>query len=222
MPNFSLQGTLLIVVPLSSGVRATNRSEHRMNWLTDLVHDYRSQDEMFDIFGIILYSDSHAHVKKLLRDEDYWTSLHEVSGEDFAVFAIRPKPGHYETPSPPPGMLAWLVPVWKEPAENKALLEEFGLSDTEKMPLLLVLTHVGEEIAKLEFALDDASQESAYRSVKDALGIVRSALDGIDRSNLKNAAGVFAATALAYEHHKRFDLVRKAIGYYTWAKGLLP
>jgi len=57
-----------------------------MSWLDTLVVQYRADQTLADIFGVILYTDTHANIKKVLRDEDYWRSFDEVSGRRLAVF----------------------------------------------------------------------------------------------------------------------------------------
>jgi len=41
------------------------------------------------LFGALIYDESTAEYRKLLRDEDYWDALDRVSGPDFEIFALR-------------------------------------------------------------------------------------------------------------------------------------
>ena len=45
-------------------------------------------------FGALVYDESSAPLRKLLRDRDYWDALDKVSGPHFEVFAIRDKEGN--------------------------------------------------------------------------------------------------------------------------------
>ncbi len=193
-----------------------------MSWLQGLVQEYRKKEELFDLFGVVLYSDEHAHVKKALRDDDYWSSIDTLSGDNFAIFSVRPKKGRMGWPKTRPGELAMMVPVWNEPKENLPLLSEFSIKSTERLPLLVVFAHLDGEIAKLEFQLDDSSQEKLYSSFKEAVSVIRNTLDGISEENIKNANGVFAAVAMSYNHHKTFSLIKKGVDFYAWTKSLLP
>jgi hypothetical protein len=47
-----------------------------MNWLFEAVISHRKKSpQHFNIFGVILYSDIDANIKKVLSDEDYWLAL---------------------------------------------------------------------------------------------------------------------------------------------------
>jgi len=63
-----------------------------MSWLDTLVVQYRADQTLADIFGVILYTDTHANIKKVLRDEDYWRSFDEVSGRRLACFPFGRPP----------------------------------------------------------------------------------------------------------------------------------
>jgi hypothetical protein len=193
-----------------------------MSWLQGLVQEYRKQEGLFDLFGVVLYSDEHAHVKKILRDDDYWSSFDALSGDNFAIFSVRPKKGYMSWPETRPGEWAMMVPVWKEPRENLPLLSEFSIKSTKNLPLLVVFTQLESEIVKLEFQLDDSSQEKLYLSLKEAISVIRKTLDGISKENIRNTDGVFAAAAMSYNHHKTISAIKKGVNIYAWARSLLP
>ncbi|MDY7012080.1 MAG: hypothetical protein SVX43_00535, partial [Cyanobacteriota bacterium] len=58
--------------------------------------------ERFPLFGLILFTRSHPHIVKVLRDRDYYAALNEISGDLLLVFAATLFEGSYKTPSPPP------------------------------------------------------------------------------------------------------------------------
>jgi len=45
-------------------------------------------------FGALIYDESSAALRKLLRDRDYWDALDKASGPHFEVFALRDTEGH--------------------------------------------------------------------------------------------------------------------------------
>jgi len=45
---------------------------------------------------VILFTDAHPHVVKVLQDREYWKALNEASGDDWYVFSIKPTNGRYE------------------------------------------------------------------------------------------------------------------------------
>lgn len=52
-------------------------------------------------FGALVYDESCAELRKLLRDNDYWDALDKASGPHFEVFAIRDTEGHEIEPVEP-------------------------------------------------------------------------------------------------------------------------
>jgi len=42
-----------------------------MDVFSSLVEEQKSKNEVVQLFGVILYTDKHPNIKKVLRDEDY-------------------------------------------------------------------------------------------------------------------------------------------------------
>jgi hypothetical protein len=206
--------------PLSSGVRAQGKNMH---WLGKLVQHYREQDDLVDIFGLLLYTEEHANIKKVIVDDDYWASFHELSGRKWVVFSVRPLKGEYGFPEFPPGFYGMMCMIWKEPRENKELLEIFGLKDTKNLPLLVVFTHDAEgNILTNSIKLKDDSIDTAYNSIKESIKIVTDAVEGIDEKNRKNSEGVSNAINMAIFTHKQWQNFKRGLDFYQWVKGLKP
>ena len=68
-----------------------------MNELLREIDAFEKESTFVKVFGAIIYSDRHLHIKKLLRDEDYWRAFDEISGQRWAVFAARAIEGHEES-----------------------------------------------------------------------------------------------------------------------------
>ncbi len=194
-----------------------------MNWLNELTEHYRKQDNLVDIFGLILYTDEHANIKKVVSDEDYWASFHEISGKNWVIFSVRPRKGRYGFPEFEPGQLGMMCMVWKEPRENKQLLNMFGLNDTKELPLLVVYTHDAQNnILSNSIKLDDNSPDTAYNSTKKALQVVTNAVDRIGPEYRKNSEGVSNAVDMAISSHKQWIMIKKGLNFYSWIKGIMP
>ena len=197
-----------------------------MSWLDKLVVQYRADPALADLFGIILYSDAQANVKKVLRDEDYWEALDEVSGPHLAVFAVRTKAPKV------PGNLDFVVPVWKEPRENLALLEDLQLPSTEKLPAIVWLTHDRGDLLRCVVPLDDRTEEAAYASIKKALTIAGEAMENVAQAtsaktgkkggNLRDPLGVFAAMSFAVDNQRDVKRLKKALKIWEFLKELKP
>ena len=197
-----------------------------MSWLDKLVVKYRADKALADLFGVILYSDAQAHVKKVLRDEDYWRSLDEVSGPHLAVFAIRTK-----APKPRRN-LDFVVPVWEEPRENLPLLKDLQLPSTEKLPVIVWLTHDGGDLLRCVVPLDDRTETAAYASIKKALTLAAEAMGNVAQAtsaktgkkggNLRDPLGVFAAMSFAVENERDVKRLKKALKIWEFLKEIKP
>ena len=194
-----------------------------MNWLLRLQKQYSSDKELVDIFGVILYTDAHPYVKKVLADHDYWTALDEISGPHWAIFSIKPKRGHYELPNFPSGTIGYMVPVWKEPSENELILKTFGIKSTKELPLFIVFTQSNnDDILKIELKIKNNTVEEVYNSLKEHIEIITEAVCKIDSQYKKNAEGVFNAVKMNVDAHKNWEMFKKGIKLIHWIKGLLP
>lgn len=194
-----------------------------MTWLKKLVKQYEGDNEISSIFGVILYTEQHANIKKVLRDSDYWKSFDALSGPNWLVFSIRASKGLVEFPTSAPGVMGYMVPVWKEPKENEEILNEFGLETSEDLPQLLVFAE-GEdgEILKHSISLNDQSKDKSYASIKEAIGLITRAIDGVLPENRKNSMGSFQSVNLAVSNYKGWLTLKKTIGFYRWVKSIIP
>ncbi len=192
-----------------------------MDPFESIVEEYKAKDGVAHMFGIILYTDEHPNIKKVLRDDDYWLSFHELTGDRFCVFSIKPEKGAYEMPSPPPGVMAMMVPIWHEPSENKKLLDLFNIENTKHLPVLLLFTKFKDEYLKIELKLNDTSIDTAYNSTKEQLQFSCDAINQIKSENLDNPEGLFAALSLHNDHRNSWQVVKKGVDIYAYIKQLL-
>jgi len=193
-----------------------------MDVFSSLVEEQKSKSEVVQLFGVILYTDKHPNIKKVLRDDDYWLALHELTGENFAVFSVRPEKGRYELPKFPPGVIGMMVKIWKEPIDNQKLLNLFEIESTEKLPLLLLFTEINGEHLSIQFKINDTSETEAYNTTKEHLEFACSVISGIKKENYGNPEGIFAALSLQNDQRQAWKIVKNGINIYAYIKGLLP
>jgi hypothetical protein len=62
------------------------KAEHLSRYLVDLC-----RHQPVTAFGVLIYDERTAEIKKLLSDRDYWDALDATSGLDLEIFAIRDK-----------------------------------------------------------------------------------------------------------------------------------
>jgi hypothetical protein len=197
-----------------------------MNWLDKLVVQYRGDGSLADLFGLILYTDAHANIKKVLRDEDYWKSFDNVSGPYLAVFSIR-TPIHRRTRDDDMG---FMVSVLRDPEDNLTLLADLQLTPTQKLPGIVWLTRDEGDLLRCIVPLNDRTEDAAYASIKESLvtaaeavARVAEATDGeIRGGNLRKPLGVFAALNFAIDNKRDVRRLKKAIKIWEFIKDLKP
>src|SRR3989337_2623534 len=104
-----------------------------MNWIFQSTEHLKHQEGLVNAFGVILYTEKHPNIKKVLADNDYWVALDKISGPKWAVFSIRARAGYYSLPTLPQGTMGMMIPVWKEPCENELVLENFEIESTKEL-----------------------------------------------------------------------------------------
>ena len=193
-----------------------------MNWAINLAKKHKPRDGDANVFGIILYTDAHPHIKKLLNDDDYWAALDEWSGPQWAVFSTRALKGEIGFPEMPREFSGYMESAWKEPRANKQLLDAFEIKSTESLPLLLVFAKDEDgSILKNEIQIPSSSVEEAYNSLRDELSNISQAIRGIDSKNLNNPLGVHSAVSLAIQNKKDWKHLKKGLSLWQWLKSVL-
>lgn len=131
-----------------------------------------------DLLSIILYTDKHPHLKKCLRDEDYWSALDERSGLKWKIFAVKPKQGNYRLPKSIPGVQQMMIMIWEEPADNKPLIEFLGLDDTETLPIIFFYKLNGADIEdEIYVKIDGNTVDEVYNDLQDIIGKVSKSIN---------------------------------------------
>jgi len=190
-----------------------------MTWLDDAVVHYRSPDETICMYGVLLYTDAHPHIKKVINDDDYWKEFDEISGERWVVFSIRADQGNLKQQNAR-GNIQFFEPIWDEPAANKELIDVFELPSTEHLPLLAVFFEGRDGLYKNLIQLDDSSQQNAHNSIKRSVKTVSQALDDVLEENLGNADGVIAALELAIQHDRDWRYIENIFRIWEKIKSL--
>jgi hypothetical protein len=179
-----------------------------MTWVLDLARHQVATDDSVQLFGVIIYTDAHAHLKKVLRDADYWASFDALSGPRFAVYSIRAYAGEWVSPPARPGSLATMHEVWREPTANAELVRAFALDDTRDLPALVVFALDGDEHYSTSLLIDESSIESCYTSLKDAMIAIASALSKGASERSTDSRVVFKSVKSALSVRRNWQRVR--------------
>lgn len=194
-----------------------------MNELAKEIDAFEKQQSVVKVFGAIIYSNRHPHIKKVLMDEDYWLAFHEISGLRWVIFAARAVEGRREVlGEDPPGSLSMMCQLWIEPNENKELLEYLGIQSTEK-PVFVIFTRLKNgKILKSIISLDDSSLERAYQRLSQVISDLTSAVVRVDGENLEDYESVFHAVNMTAKQIQTMDKFRKLLEMYQWLKRIKP
>jgi len=194
-----------------------------MSWALDLAKNYVPKEGSVPVFGIILYTNAHANIKKILRDADYWAALDEISGPKWPVFSIRALKGKYEYPTPPPGVRAMMLPVWKEPRENLTLLNLFKLKNTENFPCLAIFTiSEKEEVDRIIISLNDKSPDSAFNRLREIMTLISKAIDGVKKENLSDGHVILSTINNSLKRYGHLERLKKGYKILKEIKSWLP
>ncbi len=113
-----------------------------------------------NIFGLIVYTEEHPYIIKVLKDNDYWASLNAKT-KNWILYAIKPDNNH--------GHLT-----------KEYILPQLGISDSDELPLLVIVA-IGPNRTLLQrnYHIDDKDENTAYRSLAEQVSIVTEAASRI-------------------------------------------
>ena len=131
----------------------------KMLTVQKLIED-RSSFRTMNIFGIIVYTEEHPYIIKVLRDKDYCASLNAKT-KNWILYAIKPDNNH--------GHLT-----------KEYILPQLGISDSKELPLLVIVA-IGPNRTLLQrnYQIDDKDEDTAYRSLAEQVSIVTEAASRI-------------------------------------------
>jgi hypothetical protein len=155
--------------------------------ISKLIHEHSN----YPLFGILLFSEAHPHVIKALKDKDYYSALNEITGKVVALFTTMLFLGKYEYPSPPPGVLANMVPIWKEPQQNKKIFPWFRIRDSRELPLLVIFGHESGDFYYQKIPIRDESPLDVFNSLNDVLSRISLSVQKATNENGINKQKIF-------------------------------
>lgn len=129
------------------------------------------------IYGFILYTDKNPHIKKVLRDDDYWKAFDEISGANWPIFTARPlNQGSYEFPKGQNFGMSMMVSVWEEPENNIPILKDFGFKDSQELPCFVAFIWDDDDnLQKIEVSIEDDNIDTTYKSIKKIVEVISNA-----------------------------------------------
>lgn len=135
-----------------------------------LIKDLVGEDKNISrIYGFILYTEKDPYVAKVLRDEDFWNALDSISGANWPIFAVRPlRKGQYKMPSTSRNVISYMMPTWDEPRTNMPVLHDFGMKDSENLPLFMAfMWDDQDELNQIAISITGSDVDSVYHSIEE-------------------------------------------------------
>ena len=120
------------------------------------------------IYGFILYTDKDPYVVKVLRDRDFWNALNDISGSNWPIFAARPlqKGGYRHLGGT--GGASCMVQTWEEPNNNVPILNDFGLEDSQDLPLFVVFMWDDDDnLNEITIPIRGKDADTVYHSLEE-------------------------------------------------------
>jgi hypothetical protein len=156
--------------------------------------------EKFPLFGLILFTRSHPHIVKVLKDDDYYAALDEISGNLLLVFATMLFDREIRTPNPSPEKYPLkttkivtnepkgtfhiehiehtvissgnMEPIWVDPSENKEIMSWFNIKDSREFPLFVLFAFENSIMCYKKYALRDSSVQEVFSSLEEVLSAI--------------------------------------------------
>ena len=177
----------------------------------------KGDNNLSRIYGFILYTEQDPYVAKVLRDEDFWNALDSISGANWPIFAVRPLcKGGYKIPSSyPSNSIGFMVPTWYEPRRNMPVLHDFGLNDTENLPLFVVfIWDDNDELNQVAIPIMGRDVDAVYHSLEEIVKVITKAEAAVE-PQYKRTVNVFrnVVTEIEALKFKHIVIQRGKIAY---------
>lgn len=121
------------------------------------------------IYGFILYTEQDPYVVKALRDEDFWNALNSKSGDNWPIFAARPlQQGRTRfSGGGGPGQMSMMIATWDEPKANLPVIRDFGLEDSQDLPLFVAFMWDDEDnLNEITIPIRGDNVDEVYHSLE--------------------------------------------------------
>lgn len=136
------------------------------------------------IYGFIMYTQRHSYIIKVLRDDDFWNELDEISGGNWPIFSVRPRKeiqysrvcnnglGNLSSTRDTP-LYQMMTVTGSEPNYNREFLKLFSLDELIDLPCFVTFIWRNEhEIEQVIWKLSNKNEEEAFDSIREVVEII--------------------------------------------------
>jgi len=182
------------------------------NWLIELAEkDYESK-LFYNAFGIFIYTDANALMKKLIEDKHYWDALHERSRDRWNIYCIKGLEGKDEFPPMPRGSMGLMVPVWKEPTENMELLELFEIKNTKEAYFVFFnFDNEDKSIVFRKHLIKETNIEHMFGEIKKLIDEYTDIVEGVFPENSQEGISMHIYADSKMSLAKRLEFIKELI-----------
>ena len=163
-----------------------------------------ADENLANIYGIILYTEANPYVLKVLGDEDLWNAIDEISGKRWTIFAVKPKRGRQVIIANDP--IKMLSAIWKEPRDTKKVLKKLEITSSKELPLFVVFTSdIDGNVIKCVVRIKGYTKEAIYESIRLIVNTVTNTIEKITQENLKFNENVFREVAGSIDYYSFWE-----------------
>lgn len=136
------------------------------------------------IYGFIMYTQRHSYIIKVLRDDDFWNELDEISGANWPIFSVKPRKevqysrvcnnglGNLSSTRDTP-LCQMMTVTGSEPNYNREFLKLFSLDELIDLPCFVTFIWRNEhEIEQVIWKLSNKNEEEAFDSIREVVEII--------------------------------------------------
>lgn len=137
----------------------------------ELLRDKCINESNSRIYGFILYTKGNPYVVKALKDQDFWDALDDLSGPNWIIFSVKPKP-QQETYllRKPCTRMKIVVPV---NGENKKFLNFFGITDMDMLPCFMAFIWGDDgKLKTIACKIASEPETAVYKSLEEIVKII--------------------------------------------------
>ena len=177
-----------------------------------LIKDMIKADENISrIYGFILYTDNNPYIAKVLSDDFFWNALNAKSGPNWPIFAVRPlEQGKRIVKGGGSGVMSMMISTWDEPKYNIPILRDFGLEDSEDLPLFVAfMWDDNDNLNQISIQIPGKTVDEVYHNLDEIV----SAITRVERKvepDYKRTVNVFRNVAAELDYLRfKFKMINR-------------
>lgn len=185
--------------------------------ILSLLKKYSNEYNIYDIFGIIIYSNKNAHTKLALSSEVYWLALDEISGPNWAILTLNlPSDKREELEEI---TFDFLVSIDTDQDDYKSLLNLIALESIDNLPVIVIFSFSSDGyVRKQVFNIDDTNVENVFNSVKTVLHKVAKILKKADK---KKKEDIWPTVNYILKQYKGWQILQNGLKLWAFIRNLI-